>query len=335
PFPTGVQRVASALERVWAGLLRQPPADRRLFQLRIPFVDYARGDGVAIGEGGRPWTCVVISADTPWVRQYRGLWGVYVRDVFAGENAPAGPMYNRDGSVRRSWRDPIGWAGLDKVPTPAEEGHELARARAAVEERQRELRQAIAAADDSLQRLGATLRAINGHPHLRARADAIAQTIAATSAEAARLRHERATNDAILQAMDQRAARLNTDVIDDPRSHIRKLALPATEPDLRLARLVEIWGAVSISLLAVLVVALVIVDRNLAVVGAPALLGAFIVIEAIFRRQVARLIEIVTVSLAIVAAGVLITQLFWQLVVALIVLAAVFVVWENVQELRG
>ena len=52
------------------------------------------------------------------VSGYRGFWGVNVNDPLGGENAPSGPMYNRDGSVRSSWYDPVGWAGLDKVPTP-------------------------------------------------------------------------------------------------------------------------------------------------------------------------------------------------------------------------
>ena len=37
---------------------------------------------------------------TAWVSQYRGLWGLFARDPISGENAPAGPMYNRDGSPR-------------------------------------------------------------------------------------------------------------------------------------------------------------------------------------------------------------------------------------------
>ena len=50
----------------------------------------------------------------------RGLWGLYARDPFEGEDAPAGPMYNRDKSVSRAWYDPVGWAGLDKVAPPTE-----------------------------------------------------------------------------------------------------------------------------------------------------------------------------------------------------------------------
>ena len=89
----------------------------------IPFVDYARGDGLSVGEGGdRSWDEPrLIDHPIPdWVSGYRGLWGLYARDPFEGEDAPAGPMYNRDKSVARAWYDPVGWAGLDKVAPPTE-----------------------------------------------------------------------------------------------------------------------------------------------------------------------------------------------------------------------
>ena len=76
-----------------------------------------------MGEGAdRSWDEPrLISDPTPdWVSGYRGLWGLYARDPFEGEDAPAGPMYNRDKSVSRAWYDPVGWAGLDKVAPPTE-----------------------------------------------------------------------------------------------------------------------------------------------------------------------------------------------------------------------
>jgi hypothetical protein len=88
--------------------------------LGIPYVDYARGDGPAVGPGEElTWTPIVIDDDTAWVRDYRGLWGHDTRDKLGGERGPAGPRYDRDGSVRQSWGDPVGWAGLAKVaPNP-------------------------------------------------------------------------------------------------------------------------------------------------------------------------------------------------------------------------
>jgi hypothetical protein len=93
----------------------------------VPFVDYARGDGVVVGPGGDgEWRPVLIDEEVPWVSGFRGLWGLDTHDPFAGELAPAGPMYNRNGSVRETWFDPVGWAGLSKEPLPGETDATLA-----------------------------------------------------------------------------------------------------------------------------------------------------------------------------------------------------------------
>ena len=84
--------------------------------LGIPYIDYSRGDGLSIGPGQeRAWTPVLIGEDTPWVRDFRGLWGHDTRDRLGGERGPAGPRYERNASVRQSWGDPVGWAGLGKA----------------------------------------------------------------------------------------------------------------------------------------------------------------------------------------------------------------------------
>ena len=91
--------------------------DRPAPGVGIPYVDYKRGDGVQIGPGTpREWTPVLITAETPWVRDFSGLWGLDTDDPFGGERAPAGPRYERNGTIRPSWADPVGWAGLAKVP---------------------------------------------------------------------------------------------------------------------------------------------------------------------------------------------------------------------------
>jgi len=102
------------------------PPDRAM--LRVPFIDYARGDGLSIGPLQKEtWTPVLLSEDVNWINNYRGLWGLDTRDPIGGERAPAGPKYNRDGLVRQSWYDPIGWAGLDKVFPPQNVHHEIER----------------------------------------------------------------------------------------------------------------------------------------------------------------------------------------------------------------
>ena len=72
----------------------------------IPYVEYNRGDGVAIGPGTeRAWRAVLVDDDTPWIRSYTGLWGDDTNDPFGGERGPAGPRYERDGTARTSWSD--------------------------------------------------------------------------------------------------------------------------------------------------------------------------------------------------------------------------------------
>src|SRR5918912_1543217 len=117
PVPQRVRDSLDVLERFWRRTLGQAAARESPF--RAPFIDFARGDGLGVGPGQeREWTPNWIDERTPWVADYRGLWGLYAQDPISGENAPAGPMYNRDGSPRPSWFDPLGFAGLDKVPPP-------------------------------------------------------------------------------------------------------------------------------------------------------------------------------------------------------------------------
>ncbi|HEY5671564.1 MAG TPA: hypothetical protein VIS10_16355, partial [Anaerolineales bacterium] len=120
PFLSALVQLVDKLQSLWVKVLHQSSgsASSPGFNVfRIPFVDYARGDGLALGPGqDREWQPEVISESTAWAISYRGLWGLYARDPIAGENAPAGPVYNRDGSVRQSWCNPLGWSGLDKLP---------------------------------------------------------------------------------------------------------------------------------------------------------------------------------------------------------------------------
>src|SRR5215212_8540384 len=110
PLPRRVARATGAMREFWQKRLGQYAGDDEVASshLYIPFVDYARGDGLTIGPGAdREWSPPRVMQDPPpaWVAEYRGLWGLYARDPFEGENAPAGPMYNRDKTVRRAWYD--------------------------------------------------------------------------------------------------------------------------------------------------------------------------------------------------------------------------------------
>ena len=102
----------------------------------------------------------------PWASLYRGLWGLFARDPVSGENAPAGPMYNRDGSPRSSWYDPLGFAGLDKTPPPPLALQLLEENCGEIRSRQEELKTLIPKKANELQVLGMKLKGLEDHPHL-------------------------------------------------------------------------------------------------------------------------------------------------------------------------
>ena len=127
PFPgeKNVRGPLDLLRRTWRDTLLQPdPGDlagRVRRALSVPFVDYARGDGMVVGPGGDvEWTPTIVSDEDGWIDRYRGLWGLDTGDRFAGERAPAGPKYTRTGAVRQSWHDPLGFAGLGKTAPPSQ-----------------------------------------------------------------------------------------------------------------------------------------------------------------------------------------------------------------------
>ncbi len=170
PVPNWIRAVAKGLTFFWTRVLRQ--AGRTRDPLRIPFVDYARGDGKSVGPGQEHrWDPVVIDESTPWVSRYRGLWGFFANDPTSGENAPAGPMYERSGEPRRSWYDPLGFVGLDKEPTPPAAKELLAQDAARIERRQVELDRLIGERLAELHVISVEMLGIEGNPNLRSRHD--------------------------------------------------------------------------------------------------------------------------------------------------------------------
>jgi hypothetical protein len=304
---------------------------------RIPFVDYARGDGFSIGPNqSKEWDTPGLLEPPPgWARHYRGMWGVYVRDPIAGENAPAGPMYNRDGSVRRAWYDPLGWAGLDKVPPPDEAPARVAERMADIHAQQAELEQRIAQKSHEVLDLGVEDAAMEGHPHLRQLHDERQERLAGLSKELNDLRGQFAENEALLEALALHAQQMARGERGPLRAHIKRAHHPASDSGLRLSRIAEAWSAVSIGLLMLGFVLIVLFARHYLVFGLTALIAAIVFIEAGFRRQLPQLITSLTVALAIVCALVLLFEFFWEAVVLGVLIASGYIMWENLRELRG
>jgi hypothetical protein len=341
PLPARLARAAGAMRSFWRKRLGQyagsDEEEGASSYLHIPFVDYARGDGLVIGPGGdREWNSPRLMQGTPpaWVAGYRGLWGLYARDPFEGENAPAGPMYNRDKSVRRAWYDPVGWAGLDKVPPPTEALEAVLEQHANVETRCAALRTQIDEKSRRLKELGVEAAAMRDRSHLDAPYKEKTKQLGELSREVDRLRAQLATDEAVAESLSAYADRLKAGEREPARAHITRAHRPASETELRISRVAEAWAAVSVSLVLISFVGIALFEREHLISMLVFSIALFAFVEAGFRGRLVNLIGSVNIGLAVVATLILVYEFFWQLVVAAVLILGLYVLWDNLRELR-
>jgi hypothetical protein len=83
PFTRPITRAWTEVRRLWARLGQEDSFRAPKEGVNIPFVDYARGDGLRIGPGqSQSWqVCLLqptVEAPAPvWLESYRGLWGLH------------------------------------------------------------------------------------------------------------------------------------------------------------------------------------------------------------------------------------------------------------------
>lgn len=333
PLSTFWRKIRSAWER-WLRTQDISHPQETLF--RIPFVDYARGDGLSIGPGQQKrWQEPALISPAPaWVRGYRGLWGLYARDPIAGENAPTGPMYDRSGRVRRAWYDPLGWAGLDKQVPPNRASDRARRRQHAIEQRQDALKITISEKTRELRDLGMEAEAILEQPHMKDLYQQRQARIATLARELDALRAQLSTDGALREALGLHAARLDAGYKVGARAHIRRAHHPASAAGLRLGRIAEIWAAASIGLVLLAFVGIVLFARQYLLVGIVAMLGIVAMVEAVFRSRLGWLLSRLTNALALIASMVLLYEFFWPVLIGLIILAGAYILWENLRELN-
>jgi hypothetical protein len=338
PLPRPIARAAEAARSFWRERLGQYTGeDGDGGYLRIPFVDYARGDGLEIGPGGdREWDPPRLILDPPpaWVSGYRGLWGFYARDPFRGEDAPAGPMYNRDKSVGRAWYDPVGWAGLDKVPPPTETLEVVLDRRRAIEEGCSTLRVEIDQKSRHLKELGVEVAAMRDRSHLDAPYERGTKRLGELSKELDRLRAQLATDKAVSDSLKNYADHLRAGGRDPARAHITRAHRPASEDELRVSRVAEAWAAASVSVMLISFVGIAMFEREHLISMLVLSIALFAFVEAGFRGRLVNLVSSVNIGLAVVAALILVYEFFWQLVVAAVLILGLYVLWDNLRELR-
>ena len=341
PLPglRGVRGLLEAVRSFWRESLRQPdPGDLAAAlagALSVPFVDYARGDGLSVGHGtDATWSPVVIDDDTPWVDGYRGLFGLDTYDRFGGERAPAGPKYGRTGSVRMSWNDPLGFAGVDKVAPPSRQPDELRDRIAGREARLRELDEAIERRSGELPGLDLETRSLAADGAMATLHKARAAELATGTAELESQRRERAGVADALVALRRELGRVEAGDLGDPRGHLRHPHSPVPAADVQYGRIVEFWSALSVGLLLLAIVALVSLRLAPWWAALGLALAGYAVLEAAFRRRLTLLTLRVELVLAMISAAILVWEGLFLIVIAAVAGLALVVVLDNVRELR-
>jgi hypothetical protein len=251
--------------------------------LGIPYIDHRRGDGLSVGAGGdREWQPVLIDDDTPWVREFRGLWGLDTADPFGGERAPAGPRYERNRTIRASWGQPVAWAGLDREPST--EAESRARAAEIVEVLQGDLaaiEEQLEARRDRLRGARATERAL-GRPPRTPGPDVVRM-----EAEVAALRARQREFLGLLDGAE--LARAHETRADPPHAHLSHRAVPLGDELRSTGRLVRIWSAASATVL-VAAVGVLLLGDGIDLDAGLRIAGVMIVIESVVRRRVGGLL---------------------------------------------
>ncbi len=334
-----LRSLLTGLRAFWRDTLRQSDpgdlASKIETALSIPFIDYARGDGVRLGgTDGAPWTPSIIGDETPWVDGYRGLFGLDTFDRFAGERAPAGPKYGRNGTVRHTWYDPLGWAGLGKVAPPF-------RAAEALQDRLAELNDELARLRAENEARSSTLDGLD----LEVRALASDQTFAGLhEKQAAQLRSQEAEINAgrkreaeledTIRASSAELVQIEAGNFGDPRAHLKLDHHPVPPEVTRQGRFVELWAAMSISLILVAVVVLtytgVMKWWGALFVG----VVTYAILDAAFGRRLTVLFLRSTLFLAAIGALILAYEFAGVLLLGVLAGLAVLTFADNVREIR-
>jgi hypothetical protein len=336
PLPRAFAAARKVVRSLWYRTLRQYAEEDPSELFTIPFVDYGRGDGLSVGpDQDREWNHPRLMQDPvpSWVSGYRGLWGLYTRDPFEGEDAPAGPMYDRDKSISREWYDPVGWAGLDKVPTRAEELADILEQRSEIEARRDGLRAEVLQKSRGLRRLGIAAEATRDRSHLRELQEVQTGRIAELSKEVEELRKELSTDEFLSEALDDHANRLRNGERPPASAHIARAARPLPESEARTGRVAQLWASISVAVVLLMLTGILVYQRQHLLFALVFAIAVFAFVEASFRKRLSRFMVSVSIGLSVVGAFVILDRFFWQIIVLSVLAVGLYILWENLREL--
>jgi hypothetical protein len=339
PAVRPVRGLLEGLRKLWRDVLRQDDpgdiAERVAHALSIPFIDYARGDGLAVGPGGDVgWTPIVVDDTTPWLDGFRGLWGLDTKDRFAGERAPAGPKYTRSAVARQSWHDPLGFLGLDKLPPPGRAAGVLRERIQSLTTDQAAVRAEGTAAAIELKRVAAAIP-VRSAAMVEATGptkEEIALGVAEDQLAALRTKDSRLDDE--IEAATAALERADAGDLGDPRAHLRQDHRPQPIEEQRYGRLVELWSAISAGVLLIVLVA--VLAAEIIPVWAALLIavGGYVGIEAAIRGRLVQLALTLTLTLAVLGAIILVVNYLPLIIVAGVAVVAILAMIDNVRELR-
>ena len=327
----------NGLRRFWVETLKQGESEQLIEQVgelfRVPFVDYARGDGVAIGPGKpQVWSPVLVSDNDGWVDRYRGLWGLDTRDRLGGERAPAGPKYDRSGAIRKSWYDPLGWAGLDKIYPPSLLPAEIIERLDEVDEKLTALEKEIAREREDLRILALDVEALRAAEHFSGVYSARDKELQAHQVEFQALVRQQVELIETRSALVEYQERVRVGNLGPPAAHIRHAHRPT--PPVEQHPVLEFWAAISGALALLAFGYLLIYRPSSWILWVIVVAVAFGLIDALARGRIDRYLTGLTVALAIITAVILFIE-FWQIaLISPLILLVLFMLRDNLRELR-
>ena len=175
---------------------------------------------------------------------------------------------------------------------------------------------------------------MRGRSHLDASYENRVRRTGELSRQVARLRAELAADVDVSESLGEYAERLRAGESGPARAHLSRPHAPASDADLRVGRVAEVWAAASVGLMLVALVVIVIQARQHLAAALVAGVAVFAFVEASFRRRLTNLLSSANIGLAVAAALVVFYEFFWPLVVLAVLAVGAYVLWDNLRELR-
>jgi hypothetical protein len=274
---------------------------------------------------------VLISEDDGWVSQYRGLWGLDTRDRMGGERAPAGPMYERSGTIRKSWYDPLGWVGLDKIFPPSDLPGEIDERIADVRAGLEALDERIALDRERLRVLALDVESLRAAEHFSGIYEVKEKELQAAQQGFQELVRRHVELTEIRNALFQYQRRVQAGDLGPPAAHLQHAPRPT--PPIEHHRVLEIWAAISGAAALLSFGYLVIYRPSYWILMVLVVAVIFGFIDSITRGNSDRYLVGLAVTLATINGLILFIE-FWQIALILpLILLVIFVLRDNLREL--